>query len=308
MPDQLPDRAADNWEPLIAIADLASQQWANDARDAAKALSDQTQDTSEESHGIRLLADIREAFRNDERITSKDLRARLLDPEDSMWRDIRGADLSYKYMGKLLHAYGIKAKPIRVHGVAAKGYERTDFEFTWRRYLEDPRNRKQSDLRLHTGYTTTESIPDRGEHKFAVTKKPPLSRDVTGVTANDIYRYRERDTESGQGDHSEPVAVHTPKISDLRLQDSQMADNPDSGAALTPSQVAEFFNAAIIVSPDTQLQYRGDRRVEDVTHPDVTNPDAVTPYVWNWDTADRVDIAGVDTRFDQWPPDPEDAA
>jgi uncharacterized protein DUF3631 len=39
MPDALHDRAQDNWEPLIAIADLAGGGWPKLARDAASALS-----------------------------------------------------------------------------------------------------------------------------------------------------------------------------------------------------------------------------------------------------------------------------
>ena len=39
IPDDLNDRAQDNWEPLLAIADLAAGDWPNTARPAAKALS-----------------------------------------------------------------------------------------------------------------------------------------------------------------------------------------------------------------------------------------------------------------------------
>ena len=39
IPDSLNDRAADNWEPLLAIADLAGGDWPEAARRAARALS-----------------------------------------------------------------------------------------------------------------------------------------------------------------------------------------------------------------------------------------------------------------------------
>jgi hypothetical protein len=39
LPPELNDRAADNWEPLLAIAELAGEDWRNRARDAALALS-----------------------------------------------------------------------------------------------------------------------------------------------------------------------------------------------------------------------------------------------------------------------------
>jgi hypothetical protein len=39
VPDELNDRAADNWRPLLAIADLAGGDWPHRAREAACVLS-----------------------------------------------------------------------------------------------------------------------------------------------------------------------------------------------------------------------------------------------------------------------------
>jgi putative DNA primase/helicase len=39
IPDALNDRAADNWRPLLAIADLAGEDWPKRAREAALVLS-----------------------------------------------------------------------------------------------------------------------------------------------------------------------------------------------------------------------------------------------------------------------------
>jgi putative DNA primase/helicase len=44
MPDALNDRAADNWRPLLAIADLAGGEWPVRARDAACLLSGEGHD------------------------------------------------------------------------------------------------------------------------------------------------------------------------------------------------------------------------------------------------------------------------
>jgi putative DNA primase/helicase len=61
LPAELNDRAADNWEPLLAIADLAGEVWARKARDAALVLSGEKA-TGEDELGVELLHDIRAAF------------------------------------------------------------------------------------------------------------------------------------------------------------------------------------------------------------------------------------------------------
>ena len=54
------DRAADTWEPLVAVADLAGAHWPDRARKAALALT--ADDDSDTTMGARLLADLREGF------------------------------------------------------------------------------------------------------------------------------------------------------------------------------------------------------------------------------------------------------
>jgi len=56
------DRAADTWEPLVAVADLAGGLWPGLARDAAVTLTADQDSEARTSDGIRLLADIRAAF------------------------------------------------------------------------------------------------------------------------------------------------------------------------------------------------------------------------------------------------------
>ena len=58
----LEDRAADTWEPLIAVADLAAGEWPALARHAAVMLTADRDQASDMSDRIRLLADCRAAF------------------------------------------------------------------------------------------------------------------------------------------------------------------------------------------------------------------------------------------------------
>jgi Protein of unknown function (DUF3631) len=71
VPDELSDRAADVWEPLLAIADLAGGDWPERARRAALELS-AGGDSEDDSVGVQLLAHIRDRF-PDEKITCADL-------------------------------------------------------------------------------------------------------------------------------------------------------------------------------------------------------------------------------------------
>ena len=80
MPEALNDREQDNWELLIAIAEVAGGAWPQKAREAALALSGVEE---EPSHGAMLLADIREVFeaRGEKEIASEALVAALLAKE-----------------------------------------------------------------------------------------------------------------------------------------------------------------------------------------------------------------------------------
>lgn len=76
IPDALNDRAADNWEHLLAIADLGGNNWAALARAAAVELSgDHRENADSDSLRIRLLADIHDILEEvvDEEISSTDL-------------------------------------------------------------------------------------------------------------------------------------------------------------------------------------------------------------------------------------------
>ena len=61
MPDGIEDRAADVWEPLLAVADLAGGAWPHRARVAAVALVAHSSDPAR-SLGLCLLADVRATF------------------------------------------------------------------------------------------------------------------------------------------------------------------------------------------------------------------------------------------------------
>jgi hypothetical protein len=138
VPDELNDRAADAWEPLLAIALAAGDGWPARARLAALALS--SDDEREVSAGMRLLADIRDAF--DEHLASHLPTATLLDYlhelEDAPWGEWYGKPLSARGLARLLEPYRVLPLNRRLGGKMTRGYFRAEFEDAWVRYVPLP--------------------------------------------------------------------------------------------------------------------------------------------------------------------------
>jgi hypothetical protein len=134
MPDGVVDRAADVWEALLAVADLAGGEWPAKAREAAVALVAAAQQ-AEPSLNIQLLMDLRIVFGNEEALSTKVILDRLLALEGSPWGDIRGKALDSGKLARRLRQYEVRPKTIRVGKDTPKGYTRADLHDPWRRYL-----------------------------------------------------------------------------------------------------------------------------------------------------------------------------
>jgi putative DNA primase/helicase len=138
LPDSLNDRAADNWEPLLAIAERVGGHWPDLASIAALGLSEAAEaDTP--SNRIQLLADIRRIFSNSnvDRISSKNLVAELVADEDGPWVAYsKGAHpITPRQVARLLSDFGIHPQQIRVGEITLKGYRRETLTDVWDRYL-----------------------------------------------------------------------------------------------------------------------------------------------------------------------------
>jgi len=148
MPAQLRNRQADNWRPLIAIADAFGADWATRSREAAVIFAGGHQD---EDAAVVLLGAIRGIFdgRRVDRLPSKTIVDDLTDADDAMWSEWRGIGgnqqprkLSQGEVAKLLAPFQIRPKTIRLLSVASgkptvKGYSRSQFEAAWRSYCEN---------------------------------------------------------------------------------------------------------------------------------------------------------------------------
>jgi len=134
MPSGLNDRAADNWRPLLAIADRAGGDWPELARTTAIKLTVANQD--EGSAKILLLADFQKMFENRDRIWTVDALEILQAMEDRPWPEwSRGKPVSARQLARLLSGFGIKSKLVRIGpGDPKKGYEKTAFDDAFARY------------------------------------------------------------------------------------------------------------------------------------------------------------------------------
>ena len=91
MPDSLHDRAADNWRPLLAIADAVGGKWPELARKAAVVLSG-SDSADDDSAGVMLLTDIQTIFKEDGslHLASADIVKKLVKIEERPWPGLSG--------------------------------------------------------------------------------------------------------------------------------------------------------------------------------------------------------------------------
>jgi len=150
IPEKLNDRAADVWEPLLAIADMAGGEWPTWARQSAIALSGSS-GQEDESLGVTLLKDIQSVFKDKkvDRLFSVDLATELGKIEESPWGDLRGKPLNTTGLAKRLKPFEIKPRQIRVAASTSKGYKKEDFLDAWKRYI--PLKEETGETPKHSG-------------------------------------------------------------------------------------------------------------------------------------------------------------
>jgi putative DNA primase/helicase len=134
--DALNDRAADNWEHLLAIADLAGGDWPGRARAAALALSGDREGGDAESLPTRLLMDIGQilASNKENEISSFYLCKALAEIETSPWTELnRGKPITPTRLSRMLKNFEIYAR--KIDNGKTRGYRKADFADALQRYL-----------------------------------------------------------------------------------------------------------------------------------------------------------------------------
>jgi putative DNA primase/helicase len=208
LPESLDDRSQDNWDPLFAIASLASGVWIDRATNAALMLA--AADFDNTSTGGELLGDIRNIFDSKSflKISFKDLLAKLTEDDELLWSTYnRGKPLTARQITKRLAAFGIKSKTIRLGSEAPKGYDLDQFAEAFNRYLPDSTVKvvttvARSQPPPELGLTVNDDIvvTEYGGHKSGVVIKEArvdAGRDrVTSVTAFSGTAAKEVESES----------------------------------------------------------------------------------------------------------------
>jgi len=208
IPDVLHDRAADNWEPLLSIADLGGERWSRLARSTALALSGGADnDAGNAGLGVQLLTDLDQYFAarpTMQHHTTTDILNYLTGIDDAPWVTFaKGKGMTARHLSRLLKPYGIIPQNIRVGNSVPKGYTVTDFRDAFARYLpsirysatskatssESPYSASATD-RHCSGYENASSASPQAGCSGVADKKPETSGGGT-VTDSDGGNWEE---------------------------------------------------------------------------------------------------------------------
>lgn len=173
MPAGIINRAADNWCPLLAVADLAGGAWPERARRAAVELTADGEDSM--SAGVLLLADLRELFACEPSgvLFTREILKSLHADETRPWPEWRnGKPITERQLAALLKPHGIKPKTVRRGIETEKGYRFDWCAGAFARYLPPQ------------SVTPSQSSDPAGfEHFRSVTPGPTTAPHVTDARA-----------------------------------------------------------------------------------------------------------------------------
>lgn len=133
--DDVSDRAADVWEPLFMVADLAGGSWPSRVRDACRVLTSTA--PSDVSLRVRLLSDLRDVWpASASFIPTSTILASLSELDEAPWAPggpFGDHGLTPRKLGTLLAHYDVKSSHSDDRTV--RGYRRADLDDPWSRYL-----------------------------------------------------------------------------------------------------------------------------------------------------------------------------
>ena len=194
LPANLNDREQDNWEPLLIIADIAGGDWPDRARAAALQLA--ALDNSTTSVGTDILLNIKEVFehKNVDRISTADLINELCLDDEQPWATHNyGKPITPRQIASLLKEYGIKSKSIRIGCGIPKGFEQSQFEDAFSRYLAPSVStasiRHTPQINSGEAYPVADSVGVAATRSSSATVNPLTSLSCCGV----VDKFMEQD-------------------------------------------------------------------------------------------------------------------
>jgi Protein of unknown function (DUF3631) len=144
----LQNREADNWRPLLAIADIAGGNWPMRARQIAESVALSNRG-SEQVAGVALLADIFLYFNShpNQRVASAELAHFLTGLDGRPWGEWKlGKPITTKTVANLLAPFRIAPAEMRVGQRVLRGYHREQFEDAFARYVHTDVSRTATPL------------------------------------------------------------------------------------------------------------------------------------------------------------------
>jgi len=178
-PDGLSDRAADNWRPLLAVADIAGgENWPKDAREVAKVLNGAVSE-ADNSAAIQILGDLKKLFEecNSDRLSSEKICEALGKMEDRPWPEWKkGKPITQRQLAKLLSGFEVSPKTIRIsEDETPKGYLKNDLIESFTCYLPPqsatpPQATPSAALRDITDPQQEKNVADKKGAKYAETQ------------------------------------------------------------------------------------------------------------------------------------------
>jgi Protein of unknown function (DUF3631) len=174
------DRAADTWEPLIAVADLAGDDWPARARKAAIALT--AEDDTDTTLGARLLADLRDVFGDVDAMHGQTILDELQKISEAPWGDYFGRPMNARDVAKLLKPYGVVSVDVKLDGTNKKGYRRAHLHDPWTRYLPPGHGGSATSATSATAQVNDgQQVAGSGQQALPATSDMPLTCDVAQV-------------------------------------------------------------------------------------------------------------------------------
>lgn len=161
------DRAADIWEPLLALADPAGGEWPELAKQAALGLSASAQENSPIGS---LLFSIWFVLTTTgvERMFSRTLVEALNSMADRPRGAMRnGKGITEAWLAEQLRPYDIRLRTVRIGNQVTRGYLGEDFDEVFRRYI--PRSEMEAlraglEEAIKTHKAESSSSPETKEH------------------------------------------------------------------------------------------------------------------------------------------------
>jgi putative DNA primase/helicase len=219
MPASVHSRVADNWRPLLSIAEAAGGAWPQRARDAATQAAAATEATAQLEI---LLSDIKDIFakraantseEDADRIASLSLVAALVHIEGGRWAEMGKAHkpLTQNGLAKRLKPLGIAPEGIRIGEHTARGYMLVQFQEAFERYLvpaEGDSNRNNAtnldEMGTSCAFQTVTDEPDVAVGKCEKPNNDGLCNGVAVEKGDSGEARAYRGQKAGSGPPAEP--------------------------------------------------------------------------------------------------------